>query len=121
MEIVPQGEDLIVEARVNVDSIRHLHLNQFAELRFTTFNSRITPLVAGKINYISADALTDKDGLPYYVIQVQPQTDSLANAAIPALISGMAAEVYVQLEARSVLNYLLTPVTDVLRHALREP
>ena len=75
MEIVPQGEDLIVEARVNVDSIRHPHLNQFAELRFTTFNSRITPLVAGKINYISADALTDKDGLPYYVIRVQPQTD----------------------------------------------
>jgi HlyD family type I secretion membrane fusion protein len=121
MEIVPENEELIVEARVGVDSIRHLHLDQFAELRFTTFNSRTTPLVAGKLAYISPDALTDKDGMPFYIIQIQPQSGSLANAEIRELKPGMAAEVYVQLEARSVINYLLTPITDVLQRTLREP
>lgn len=121
MEIVPTDEDLIVEAHVGVDAIRHLRLNQTAELRFTTFNSRTTPLVDGTLSYISADAIIDKNGIPYYIIQVKPQLDSLANAKIPSLTPGMATEVYVLLEARSVINYLFTPITDVLRRTLREP
>ena len=121
MEIVPEGEALIVEARVGVDAIRHLKSGQTAELRFTTFNSRTTPLIKGVLSYISADAMTDKDGMPYYVVQVQPSSKSLAEAEIPAIMPGMAAEVYVLLEARSVTNYLLTPITDTLRRTLREP
>ncbi len=121
MEIVQDNEELLVEARVGVDAIKHLLPDQLTELRFTTFNSRITPLVHGNVSYISADALTEKDGMPYYVIQVRPQTDSLKNSGIPALKPGMAAEVYVLMESRSVIDYLLTPITDTLRRTLREP
>jgi multidrug efflux pump subunit AcrA (membrane-fusion protein) len=121
MEIVPDNEELLVEGKIGVDAIRHLHTDQKAELRFTTFNSRTTPLVLGNVTYISADALADKDGLPYYVVQVRPQADSLRIAGIPALTPGMAAEMYVFMENRSVIDYLLTPISDTLRRAMREP
>jgi epimerase transport system membrane fusion protein len=121
MEIVPDNEELIVEGKVGVDAIKHLQTDQLTELRFTTFNSRTTPLVKGNLIYIAADAVTDKDGMPYYLIQVRPQPDSLKDAGIPALKPGMAAEVYVLVESRSVINYLLTPITDTLRRTMREP
>jgi HlyD family type I secretion membrane fusion protein len=120
MEIVPENEELVVEAKVGVDAIKDLRPDQMTELRFTTFNSRTTPLVQGKLSYIAADAVADKDGQPYYTVQVRPQADSLREAGIPALKPGMAAEVYVLLESRSVIDYLLTPITDTLRRAMRE-
>ena len=121
MEIVPDNEEQVVEAQVGVDTIRHLRLDQKAELRFTAFNSRTTPMVQGSVSYVSADALSDKDGQPYYLIQVRPQAASVKSAGIAALKPGMAAEVYVLMESRSVIDYLLTPITDTLRRAFREP
>lgn len=121
MEIVPEGDELLVEAQIGVDSIKHLRPGQTTELRFTTYNSRTTPMVEGELSYISADALVDKNGVPSFVVQVRPHADALARAGIPALKPGMAAEVYVLLESRGVLDYLLTPITDVLRRSMREP
>lgn len=121
MEIVPDGDELLVEAQVGVDSIKHLRLGQSTELRFTTFNSRTTPMVDGELSYISADAIVDKDGVPSFVVQVRPHASALTRAGIPALQPGMAAEVYVLLESRGVLDYLLAPITDVLRRSMREP
>jgi HlyD family type I secretion membrane fusion protein len=121
MEIVPEADELLVEAQIGVDSIKHLRTGQTTELRFTTFNSRTTPMVDGELSYIAADAMVDKNGVPSFVIQVRPHASSLAKAGIPALKPGMAAEVYVLLESRGVLDYLLTPITDVLRRTMREP
>jgi len=121
MEIVQDDEELLIEAQTGVDAIRHLRLGQATELRFTTFNSRTTPLVQGDLSYVSADSLAGRDGRPYYVIQVRPRADSLRKAGIPVLKPGMAVEVYVLLDSRSALDYLLTPVTDTLRRSLREP
>jgi len=121
MEIVPENEELVVEAKVGVNAIKDLRPDQVTELRFTTFNSRTTPLVNGKLSYIAADAMTDKDGVPYYAIQVRPHPESLREAGIPAIKPGMAAEVYVLIESRSVIDYLFTPITDTLRRSLREP
>lgn len=121
MEIVPDSEELIVEGKVGVDAIKHLHADQLTELRFTTFNSRITPLVKGNLIYVAADAVTDKDGMPYYLVQVRPLAQSLKEAGIPALKPGMAAEIYVLVESRSTIDYLLTPITDTLLRTMREP
>ena len=121
MEIVPDNDELIVEARVGVDAIHHLRLGQKTDLRFTTFSSRTTPLVRGELIYVSADALTDKDGLSHYVIQVRPDPDSLRNAGILGVRPGMGAEVFVLLESRTTMDYVFAPITDTLRRALREP
>ncbi|WP_207062721.1 HlyD family type I secretion periplasmic adaptor subunit [Motiliproteus sp. SC1-56] len=121
MELVPDDAPLLIEARVGVDAIKHLHLGQPTELRFTTFNARTTPLTRGDLTYISADALADRDGIPRYTIQVEPRQEALENAGIATLKPGMAAEVYVLVESRTVLEYLLAPIHDTLRRSLREP
>lgn len=121
MEIVPDDEALLVEAKVEVDAIRHLKAGQRTELRFTTFNSRVTPLVDGKLIYVSPDAVSDPDGVPRYVIHAAPDMTSLASAGIESLKPGMGAEVFVITEGRSTIDYMLAPITESLRRTLREP
>jgi HlyD family type I secretion membrane fusion protein len=120
MEIVPDEEQLLVEAQVPVDGIKALYLEQAADLRFTAFKSRVTPLVSGKVSYVSADALVTDNGLPFYQVRIRPDAASLQAAGIAALQPGMAAEVYILTDARSALDYLLAPITDNMRKAMRE-
>ncbi len=119
LEIVPEG-DLVVDAKVNLDAINDLYLGQEADVRFTTFNSRTTPMVKGAVTYISADALEQPNGTPYYQVLVRPDADSVARAGIQNLQPGMAAEVFCLTQSRSALDYLLAPIMDVVRHAMRE-
>jgi len=119
LEIVPDAEDLVIEAQVSVDDIKDLHPGQAADLRFTAYKSRTTPIVTGKLSYVSADVLTDKNGMPFYVVQLRPDAQSLRDAEI-VVQPGMAAEVYILTEGRSVIDYLLAPITDTVRRSLRE-
>lgn len=120
MEIVSDDESLIVEAQVTVDGINDLYVNQSADLRFTAFKSRTTPIVFGRVAYVSADALTDKNGIPFYQVHIRPDPESLKAADIEAIQPGMAAEVFILTEPRSTLDYLLAPITDTLRKSMRE-
>ena len=120
MEIVPDNESLILEAQVSVDKINDLYLNQATDLRFTAFKSRTTPIVTGKVTYVSADALTDKNGIPFYLVHIRPDPDSLKAAGIKAIQPGMAAEVFILTEGRSALDYLFSPISDTLRKSMRE-
>lgn len=120
LDIVPEDTPLIIEARTHVDAIDQLHLDQVAEIRFTTFNSRTTPLVSGRVTYISPDALADDRGNPYFQLQVAPDGESLAEAGIERLAPGMQAEVFIQTTARTLLDYLVAPILDTARRAMRE-
>lgn len=120
MEVVPDSEALILEAQVPVDGIKDLRPGQPAEIRFTAFKARTTPIVQGTLAYVSADALADRNDVPYYAVHVRPDPGSLRRSGLPALQPGMAAEVFILTEGRTALDYLLAPVTDTLRRSLRE-
>lgn len=120
MDIVPQADGLIIEAQAPLDAIRQLHLGQHAEIRFSALPYRTTPMISGKVTYISGDALSDKDGNSFFQVQVLPDAKSLSDARITALDPGMAAEVYIQTQARTALEYLLRPITDSVRRSFRE-
>lgn len=121
MEIVPDEENLVIEAKVSLDHIKEMRVGQRADIRFTAYKSRTTPIVTGRLTYVSADALMDQAGsMPFYVVHIQPDPASLRRAGIEGLQPGMAAEVFVLTEARSTLDYLLSPVTDTIRRSLRE-
>ena len=71
--------------------------------------------------YVSADRLVDRNnGQPYYVAQIEADPASLKAAGNVALQAGMPAEVYIKGDERTPLQYLLEPVTQVLRRAGRE-
>ena len=92
-----------------------------AEIRFTAFSHRTTPLVAGKVFYVAADRSVDRaTQQPYYVAMVEADPASLARAGALKLQAGMPAEVFIKGEERTPLDYLTEPVTQVLRRAARE-
>ncbi|WP_415886112.1 HlyD family type I secretion periplasmic adaptor subunit [Neptuniibacter sp. QD37_6] len=117
LEIVPDHEGLIIEAKVNPNDIDVVHQGMLAQMRLTAFNQRTTPLHQGTVETISADHLTDElTGENYYLARIkldQAQSSQL-------LRPGMKAEVMIITGERTFMNYLLEPITNSFNKAFRE-
>jgi len=121
MDIVPDETRLVTEARIRTEDISRIRRGQSAEIRFTAFKYRTTRLVQGKVIYISGDRLLDHaSNVPYFSVLVEADPASLEKAGDMKLLAGMPAEIYIEGEERTPLQYLLEPVTQVLRRAVRE-
>jgi HlyD family type I secretion membrane fusion protein len=119
MEIVPAEKTLIVEARIRPEDINHVQKGSEAEIRLTAYKQRTTPLVKGSVMYVSGDRMVDEhNGAPYYVAQIAVAPGALGDLRMTA---GMPAEVFIRTDSRTALDYLLAPVTNYLRRAMREP
>jgi HlyD family type I secretion membrane fusion protein len=122
MDIVPSNSDLIVEARIRPEDINHVQIGMDSDVRFTSFNQRITPVVPGKVVYVSADRLTDEaTDMAYYMARVRVSNASLEHAGDIRLQAGMPAEVHVKAVERTALVYLLDPVMGFMGRGMREP
>jgi HlyD family type I secretion membrane fusion protein len=120
-DIVPSDARLMVEARIRTEDVSRIAQGQAADIRFTAFTYRTTQLVSGKVFYVSPDRTVDRQsGAPYYTAVIEADAASLAQSGEMKLQAGMPAEVYVKGGERSALQYLLEPVTDVMRRAGRE-
>ncbi|WP_374562876.1 HlyD family type I secretion periplasmic adaptor subunit [Ideonella sp.] len=121
LDIVPDGSPLLVEARVGVDAISELQPGQATDVRLTAYRQRTTPLISGKLVYVSADSLADRQtGVPYYLVHVELDPSSLRQAGEVSLRPGMAAEVFVRTRERTPLDYLLEPLANATRRSFRE-
>jgi HlyD family secretion protein len=125
MEILPLHEELIIEARIQPKDIDHVKKGQDAVIRLTALNKRVTPMVNGKVIYVSADAvLDDRGGRPsvtdVYVARIK--LDPADTSKIPGFTPtpGMPAEVYIQTAERTFFEYLMQPVMDTMMRAFRE-
>jgi HlyD family type I secretion membrane fusion protein len=119
MEIVPEEKRLIVEARIRPEDINHVRAGATADVRLTAYKQRTTPLVQGKVTYVSGDRLVEaQTGVPYYVMHVDVPPAALGELRLQA---GMPAEVFVRTDERTTFDYLLAPVTSYFRRAMREP
>jgi len=120
-DIVPSNPRLVVEAHIRTEDVSRVQQGQPAEIRFTAFKYRTTRLVEGKVFYIGADRTVDHStNQAYYLALVEADAASLAGAGDVRLQAGMPAEVYIKGEERTPLQYLVEPVTQVLRRAGRE-
>jgi HlyD family secretion protein len=121
MLIVPEADNLTVEAKVNPQDIDQLKIGQTALLRFTTFNQRTTPEINGTVTRISADISTDqRTGLSYYTVRIGLPPQEVARLGEVKLVPGMPVEAFVQTGERTVLSYLVKPFYDQLARAFRE-
>lgn len=122
LDIVPTDSKLIVEGRIRTEDINYVRVGGDADVRLTAFKARTTPVVEGKVTYVSADRLVDRaTNLPYYTVHIDVSLDSLREAGDLKLQAGMPAEVFVKTGARTALEYLLDPVTAFIRRSFREP
>ncbi len=124
MDIVPGEFPLIVEATVAVDKISQVHVGMPAELVLSSFKMRVTPRAQGTITYVSPDRLTGPppNEHPHYLLHINIDQDSVQKAVgdKKLLTSGMPVEVFIKTRARSILEYMVEPFTDVMRRALTE-
>jgi HlyD family type I secretion membrane fusion protein len=120
-DIVPSNPRLVVEARIRTEDISRIQQGQATDIRFTAFKYRTTQLVGGKVIYIAPDRAVDRvSNQPYYVALIEADAASLSRNGELKLQAGMPAEVYIKGEERTPLQYLLEPITQVLRRAGRE-
>jgi len=121
MLVVPESDKLTVEAKVAPQEIDQLHLGQAARVRFQAFNQRITPEIDGVVSRISADAVTDqRTGIVFYTVRIALAHEQIARLGEVKLVPGMPVEAFVSTGERTVMSYLMKPVTDQLARALRE-
>ncbi len=118
MSIVPVGE-MIVEARLSTNDIDQVAIGQSAKLRFSAFNRRSTPEIAGKVTVIGASSTIDPaTGAPYYLSIVEISDASALGEH--TLVPGMPVEVFFQTDERTALSYLMKPFSDQVERAFRE-
>lgn len=124
MEILPVRDTLVVEARVRPQDIDDVHTGQKATVRLTALSQRVTPMIDGKVVYVSADALPD-DKSPVvrndaYVVRVQLDEQEAAEVKHFKATPGMPADVYITTAERTFLQYLVQPLKDSMSRAFRE-
>jgi HlyD family secretion protein len=121
MMIVPQADDLSVEAKVNPQDIDKLQIGQKTLLRLSAFNQRTTPELNGVVTRVSPDVTTDqRTGQSYYTIRVSMPPQEIARLGDVKLIPGMPVEAFVQTGDRTMLSYLIKPLSDQLMRSFRE-
>jgi HlyD family secretion protein len=121
MMIVPQADDLQVEAKVNPQDIDKLQIGQKTLLRLSAFNQRTTPELNGVVTRVSPDVTTDqRTGQAYYTIRVSMPPQEVARLGEVKLIPGMPVEAFVQTGNRTMMSYLIKPLSDQLMRAFRE-
>jgi epimerase transport system membrane fusion protein len=121
LDIVPQGEELIIDARVSPMDIDRVHVGLIAEVRFSAFKQALTPKMMGKLTILSADKLTDeRTGAPYYSAKIELTPDSYAKLGNMELLPGMPADVLINTGERTVFEYLMQPITNAFARAFIE-
>jgi HlyD family secretion protein len=120
MLIVPEADNLTVEAKLNPQDIDQVQAGQKAVLRFSTFNQRTTPELNGTVIRVSADLTTDqRSGERYYTVRISIPEAEVARLGGLKLLPGMPLEAFIQTGERTVLAYLTKPLTDQAARAFR--
>jgi epimerase transport system membrane fusion protein len=121
LDVVPENSLLVVEAKVRVEDIADIAPGMLAEVHFTSYKQRVTPLIHGLISEISADRLTDeRTQIPYYLALVDVDAAELAASPEIQLYPGMPATVMITTKERTALDYFVGPLAASLDRAFRE-
>jgi HlyD family type I secretion membrane fusion protein len=120
-QIVPDTDLLVVEGSVSPADIDQLKLGQNARVMFSTLNENVTPELAGKLTFISAERSDDgKGGPPFFRVRVELEKTAIASRLYSELRTGTPAEIFLQTGDRSLLSYLFKPMLDQINHAFRQ-
>jgi membrane fusion protein, type I secretion system len=121
MEIVPDSDALQIEARLPPQDIDHVHSGQRSYVRFSAFNQRTTPQLEGVVSYVSADLSRDpRTNAAYYTIRVILTKKERRRLGNLQLVSGMPAEVFLETGSRTMMSYILKPISDQLQRTFSE-
>lgn len=123
LDIVPKGEKLIFEADVAPLDIDRVHAGLKADIRLSVFKSATTPKVEGEVISVSADHLIkEHTGTPYYLARVALTDEGRRKLEEykHELVPGMPVEVLINTGQRTLLEYMLQPLTNAFARSFIE-
>jgi membrane fusion protein, adhesin transport system len=122
VEIVPTEENLLIEAHIRPSDIAWVRMGQEAKINVTAYDSSVYGSLEGEVVSISPDSTVNEEtGESFYTVRVATDDQLIDASGQPLEIGpGMIAEVNLLGDERSVLSYILSPITRVSERALRE-
>jgi HlyD family type I secretion membrane fusion protein len=131
LELLPINDELVIEARISPNEITHVKEEQNALVRLTALNQRLTPMIQGKVVYISADTVADLGGRrsseqdnarkDSFIVRVRlDERDARDKVENFRPTPGMPADVFIETGQRTFFTYLMRPVVDSFSRAFRE-
>ena len=119
MDVVPNAEKLMVEARISPMDIDRVRVGQPAEVRFSVFKDAY--LISGELTKLSADRMVDEaSDMAYFAAEIRLAEEDIYLLQGMDLVPGMPAEVLVKTGERSMLGYLTSPMNRLFSRALIE-
>ena len=118
VELIPQNDTLIVEAKVSPKDIAFIRKGQPAILKFSAYDFSIYGGMSAEVQHISADAITNDKDETYYLIRLETKK-SVADESW-TILPGMVVQVDILTGKKTVLNFILSPLFNVTSSALRE-
>ncbi|GHD53652.1 HlyD family type I secretion periplasmic adaptor subunit [Thalassobaculum fulvum] len=119
LNLVPEGEELIVRAQLDPNDIDSVHEGALATVRLTSFNQRTFKPIEGHVTQISPDVVRPEQGPPFYEARIRLDPAMLKRFEID-LVPGMPALAIISTGEQTMLDYLIAPIARSLETALRE-
>ena len=122
MDVVPAEQDLLLEAHIAPHLIDKIQVGLLADVRFNTFAHSPQLVVEGKVLSISGDLVTDPQNpqLSHFLARLQITPTGKKVLGARQLQPGMPAEIIIKTGERSMLTYLLNPLTKRLAGSMKE-
>jgi HlyD family secretion protein len=129
LELLPTNDALVIEARVKPSDIVHVKEGQPALVRLVALNQRLTPMIEGTVQYVSADSVQDhnlkagetSDRQSSFVVRVKlSESDARSKAHDFQPTPGMPADIFIKTAQRTFFEYMMRPVNDTFSRAFRE-
>ncbi|MCG5530549.1 HlyD family type I secretion periplasmic adaptor subunit [Halorhodospira halochloris] len=120
LDLVPEDEPLILEGQVEPQDVDNVYPGMSADVRFTAFSFRRTPVISGEITFVSADRIEPENEEPYYKVRAMVTDEELAKLGEVNLRPGMPADIMIKTGERTPFQYLAKPITDALARSFRE-
>lgn len=121
MKVVPDRDTLEVDAHIRPEDADRIEPGMKARVMFSAYQSRRLPVILGTVTNVSADQQVDQhSGQAYFTVNVSVDASALKGYPDVKLVPGLPVDVALDTGSRTALDYMLEPITDVLRHGMKE-
>jgi HlyD family secretion protein len=122
MELVPEDEELVINARVAPSDIDNVVPGLETEVRFTAFQAKLTPIMLGIVNSVSNDVITPQNSqeMPYYLARIEVNELDIPEEIKGRLTAGMPADLIITTGERTAVDFITSPLLDAVRKSLIE-